>query len=79
MTAKEVAKKYFGANVFPMEITEKFDIFKTSTRFDAQAKIDIKAYRKFGYYVKSKKYSEFTAFIAVKEKTEKPFGHWVNS
>lgn len=69
MTAKEVANKYFGANVFPAEVTEKFLIHKKSTN-PTQAKIDIAAYRGFGYTVKSKTYSSFVSYIAVKSKAE---------
>ena len=74
MTAKEVATKYFGANVFPAEITDKFLIHRKTTNA-IQANIEMKSYRHFGYYVKSKKLKSIdrVTFIAVisRDQTDK--------
>lgn len=71
MTAKQVATKYFGASVFPSEITDKFLVHRKTTN-PTDANIQIKSYRHFGYHVKSKTLSGIgrVTYIAVKAKEE---------
>jgi hypothetical protein len=70
MNAKDFVNRFFGANVFPKDIVQNFDISHASLSHD-QAKDEIKNFRAKGYAVKSKKYSDFTAYMAAKEKQGK--------
>jgi hypothetical protein len=76
-TAKDVCNRYFGCTAYPAPLFDLFHIKLTTISHEAEgeqsAKHKIKELRALGYTVKSKKYSDFTAFIAVKPKNE--IGH----
>lgn len=74
MTEKDVLKKYFGANIYPQEITDNFLIESKSISDDDRAEKYIQDLKSKGFTVKSKSYSEFTSITGVKRKDKNNAG-----
>lgn len=68
METKEVLIKYFGASVFPKEITDRFDLYSTNAQPGAQTNHIKATYKANGYSVKSKITSLGVYIFAAKKK-----------
>lgn len=68
MSAKDFVKEYSGINVFTSNPSEYFDIQKLATSNDNKVNEFIDKYKKEGYSIKKKSYSDFTHLFAAKRK-----------
>lgn len=74
MTEKDVLKKYFGANVYPQEITDNFQIESKSISDEHKARMYIQELQSKGFTVQRKSYSEFVSITGVKRKDKDNVG-----
>lgn len=68
MSEKDFINKYFGANVFTEDVSKYFDIKTISSSNDAKIEKFIEDYKRDGYTIKKKSYSDFKSVMAVKKK-----------